>query len=550
MAWTLLTDATQRTDALLREAMGLDFSGWRNFAVTGSMLTIEKRQQGGWTRVYQESANRPGASGPYTPREGGAIFCYGINDIANVGQSNQVRDAFMMTLKACISRWRASVIFENDYGIGSRVVYSGFSQNNAFGDVGSGNSVHMTTTVGSTITLTLPTDYKGEPVVMSFLGKGSSDGATVTFSGSAGVTGTLSTSDWMPLFAFSRCPVIKRVTNLTAANAGQTIVITVNSFGGGSGDFMFDCWWLESLTPPPVIVCDIPKPTAAGYALYSNWSSGTESDKDIIVGLWNAELNVMLGEFDDMVQLAQLDTALQKDPALFIEGLHPNDAGGAKIVDAILQALQGLRPPTDQSPAASFAPAAPRTAGVVRTRLPGQWFGPDGRGIGTAYTAVAGDMFAMPFYISQPRSRFITMAVEALTSVTGTSVRWGIYDDVKGIGYPQVLLAEPTANGAFAITTGTGSKQSPASGTGSFNWAPDPGLYWLVVKFTAVGASHTFRTVAGPSMFLPNLGAGGLGNIQPSGWKLTGQGNTALPTVFPAGASLSDNCPIVAVYHL
>lgn len=538
-------DRTGRIDNQLRGVLNLTPAAFRNRAVAASRLTLEGRSTAGWTRIYQEAAHYPNrGSGPYVPASGAAVFCWGINDIGVNNADAQVRAAFKNTLRAAISRWRAAATFEND---SPTVVYTGSWANDGFWYqyVASGANVHTATTVGPGFTITLPSDYKGEPVVLSFIGKAGVSGGTVTFSGTAGITGTLSTSNAIPAATGTRVPTIRRITTLTAVNAGQTIVATVSQMDA-SGEVNFDCWWLESKTPAPVIVCDIARLTATGYAGYAGWT-GTEAQKDQNVVDWNADITTLVTEFDGMVQIAGMDAALGKNASLYSDGLHPNEVGASKVVEAIRAAMLKLTPTAGTSPNLNINPPSVVPSAITRPRRAGHWYTADARGTGTAYTAVAGDMFALPFWVAGGRERFNGIGLEALASVTGTTIRWGIFDDIDASGFPQAQVMEPTSGGVFTVTTGTGAKASPSSGTGSLSWLPNPGLYWLVVKFVAVGAGHTFRTLTGPSLFMPTLNITGLADIAPVGWKLTGQDANAFPATYPAFASISDNVPMVGV---
>ncbi|MFG3439930.1 SGNH/GDSL hydrolase family protein [Nonomuraea sp. NPDC047897] len=534
---------TGRADAIFRGSMDIEHNNWRNYAASGAMLTQEGRSHGGYARVLQE-VTKSQRTGPYAADGGAAVICYGINDMGNKGVSVQVRTAFQHALRTVVSRWRASAIYEDSYNLGTnpgQISYgAGFTQSTGTSEFASGSSIRRaTSTTSATITITLPADYGGQPVVVCFVGSAGAFGGTVTFSGTAGVTGTLSTSNVITFG--SHCPVVRRITGLTAANAGQTIVMTVTAVDA-SGAVEFDCWWIEATNPAPVIVCNIARLTAAGYAGYSN----TVTDSD--VATWNAAIADVIAEFDSMVQIADIDAALGKDTALFAsDGVHPNEFGAARIADALLAATRRLTPSTSLGNAAHLNVSSLRSGQLLRPRLSGFWYTADGAGTGSNYTAVAGDMFALPIQVTGSRERWVRMAVEAIASVAGTAIRWGIYDDIGASGYPMCLLAEPSSSGAFTITTGAGVKMSPTSGQGSLNQPLDPGVYWLVLKFTTAGTSHTFRSLKGPSLLLPNLSAGGQGNITPSGWKLTGQGTGQLPNTFPAGAALSDSCPYVGV---
>jgi hypothetical protein len=534
---------TGRADAIFRASMDIEHNNWRNYAASGAMLIQEGRSHGGYTRVLQE-VTKSTRTAPYAADGGAAVLCYGINEMGLKGVTTQLRTAFQHGLRTCISRWRAAAVYEDSYNNGAlpgQIAYgAGFTQTTGNLGFASNDTLRRaTTTTAATITITLPSDYSGQAVVVCFSGAAGAFGGTVAFSGTAGVTGTLSTSNIMP--SGTHCPVVRRITGLTAANATQTIIMTATVIDA-SGGVEFDCWWLEASNPPPVIVCNIARLTATGYASYPN--AVTDAD----VATWNTALADVVAEFDSMVQIADLDSALAKDANLIhTDGVHPNEYGAATVADALLAATRRLSPPTSYGPSAHLNVSAPRLGQVLRPRLSGQWYTSDSAGFGTNYTAVAGDFFAIPMQVTGARERWIQLACEAIASVTGTAIRWGVYDDIGASGYPMCLVAEPTSAGALTITTGAGVKTSPTSGIGSINQPLDPGLYWLVLKFTTIGVTHTFRTLKGPGLHLPNLSNTGQGSISPSGWKLTGQGTGVLPTTFPSGAALSDNVPYVGV---
>jgi hypothetical protein len=537
-------DQSGRTDSLVRSTLDIEFTNWRNRAVPSSRLIIEGRAQGGFARVLQERVPNVGRGRPYVGEGGATILCYGINDLGYVSNTAQVRTAFQHAMRMAISRMRASTLYENDYQVGTRTSYgAGFTSAGFTSDFSSGNSIHAaTSTTSATVTMTLPSDYQGEPVVIAFTGAAGVTGGTVTFSGTAGVTGTLSTSNIMPSASLSHGIVVRRITTLTAANAGQTIIATATAIDGGGAVF-FDCWWLESRTPPPVIVCNVARLTSAGYASFPNVS--TDAD----VANLNSDISAVVAEFDSMVQIADLDGAIGGDATLLAaDGIHPNELGAARAADAVLAAVRRLSP-TGSSTAGNFNVASPRSGGIIKPRISGRWYTTEYRAAGSNYTPVAGHDFAIPFLVCQGRERYIRMGMRLATagSVAG-SIRWGIYDDVGWGGYPQCLVIEPSASGgALSVGTVVGLVQNPASGGGSLAQALDPGLYWLSMLVVTAGTGQAYETLAGPvPLVMPQLDASAA-RITPSGWQLTGQSTAALPNVFPAGATAVDNVPLVAM---
>lgn len=541
---------TGRSDGLLRGSLNIDFANFRNFAVPGSRLTNQGASTGGFEMLLNHS-KRPQRGGPYAADGGAAMFSWGINDMGLTGVDSQTKGAFQQALRTAISRWRASVIFEDDFLVGTRTSYGAGFGAVAATDYTSNNTAHWcTSTTNANFTLTLPSDYNGEPVSICLVGAGGVSGGTVTWSGTAGVTGTTSTSNIISAAALTHVPIVKRITNLTSANAGQTIIGTVTALDAG-GAVMLDCWWLEAKDPQPVIVCNIARLTAAGYTSnYPSWA-GTEASRDADVTTWNAAITSIVNEFDSMVQVADMDSAINKNAALLAsDGLHPNELGAAVIVDAIYDA-RGRLVPTSTSPTRDLNPSSPRIGQLGAPHLNGQWYTCEYLQT-TTYTPTVGDLFAMPLWVTGSRERFTRLAMELATigTVAG-SIRWGLYSDIEMSGYPQELVNEPTAaSGALSVGTVAGAVLNPSGGNGSINWIQDPSLYWLAFLVVTAGTGQAYRALQGASPVLPNvastglpLGAIGTGYM---GWKLTGQGTGSLPTNFPSGAALTATVPHMA----
>jgi hypothetical protein len=546
-------DQTGRVDALFRSAMDIEFNNWRNYAVAGARISSPNRHIGGWARVVNNIIPPAGRGAPYAPDGGGTVLCYGINDLGIYGgQLTNVRATIADAHRAVISRCRASAILENDaaafaYGAGWTSSASGPDLASGANPIGGTASTRTcSTTTAATITFTIPADYKGETLAFFFLKRPDTSGGTVTFSGTAGVTGTFYTANGLPSAFLEHAYTVKRVTNLTAANAGQTIIMTTTQVDA-SGALFFDCVGLESLTPPPVLVVNIAKLTAAGYgnALYTAWT-GTESSKDGDVDTTNGLIAAVVAEFDGMVQIANADAAIAKDATKTSDGIHPNESGAGPIVDELVRARNRLTPPgTAFGETLSFNPPSPRTAAQRRPRIVGYYHAPDFVAYST-YTPVAGHMFALPYQITESREVYSTMSVEVSTAgSTASTIRLGVYDDVSWSGYPQQLFSggEATSGGALSVAASLGAKTQ----TWTFPWVADPGLYWLVVKVETVGTSQVLRGLTGQSPFLPVRPVAGTGTVLNTGWQLTGQATGALAGSFPTGAALAATVPLVQV---
>jgi hypothetical protein len=545
-------DQTGRVDGLVRSAMDIEFNNWRNYAISGARAQANGRSIGGWSRVVANMVPAPTrTAGPFAPDLGATLICYGINDLGWYGgQTAAVRDSYIASMRAIISRCRASIVYEDNNVPTSQFSYGAGWTNLASGaDLSSGGTTRQcTTTTTATITFTIPSTYQGEPIAWAFLLRPGATGGTVTFSGTAGVTGTFYTGGGGQS-GTEHAYTVRRITNLTSANAGQTIIATTTALDATSPSLFFDCVWLESLTPPPVIVCNIAKLTAAGYgnSLYVNWT-GTEGSKDGDVDTTNASLRTLVGEFDGMVQIADVDTAISKNAAYTSDGIHPNELGSGGVVDAILDARDRLvRPAGSFGRSLSFNGPSPRTSAQRRPRRASFWATADFSTYSTftvASGAVVGQAFALPFQITESRDRWTQISTEVSTAATTQpTVRWGVYDDINWEGYPQQLISitDPTSSTAFGFGTTTGLKNQSFS----FTWPSDPGLYWLVMKFDTLGVACVLRSLAGQSPFMPNRPTGGTSNALHQGWSVTGLSTTALPGSFPTGGTLSTNVPLI-----
>lgn len=545
---------TGRADSLVRAALDIEHTNWQNYSINGARATIEASYTGGFHRMFQR-VKRPQRGGPYTADGGCAIFSYGINDIGLVSNSTQLKTAYQHAMRAMISRWRAAVIYENDFQVGTRTSYgAGFGSISAVGYTSNNTAHWATATTNANFTLTLPSDYNGEDVAICLVGAGGVAGGTVTWSGTAGVTGTTSTSNIMPSSAVSHTPVVKRITNLTSANAGQTIIGTVTALDSG-GAVMLDCWWLEANDPPPVIVCDIARLPAAGYTgNYPSWS-GTESSRDQDVLDWNTALASVVAEFDSMVQMAYVDNKIQKSASLlYTDSLHPNEKGAAVIADAINDAIKRLTP-FGSSITASMNPGSPRTGGILKPRRSGDWTTMDyhlAASTAASGFAASGSLWAIPIWVTQGREFWNRLGLRVTaTGGTAYTIRWGLYEDVGWQAYPGDLINEATA--ASALSTGTTANttvMSPTSGAGSINWVLDPGLYWVAILTVSGSGTQTWAQLTGPNGVMPVTSSAGpftaIASV-PNGYKLTGQSTSALPTTFPSGATATAGPPGIQV---
>ncbi len=570
--------------------------------------------------MQYERGNTFNPSYPDVASDGAFFLGWGINDVGFAGNTVQNNTAYQHALRACISRCRCSrVWFAGDaaftYG-------GGFSAVSFQWETSSGDTYQTATvTASATISWTIPADYKGGTVTFLFLSAVGVKGAAWTWGGTAGVTGTTSTSNILPAASGAgRCPAVRRITGLTAANAGQTITLAVSAIdSGGSADFA-GCW-IESPWPPPVLVANAPQLQPAGYNAYvgtyasslsgtavsstpstitlasgttyglstagsvtcpsaggtvtvaytgttltaltgctasggsGNYSSNTLSwagptDADVLA--FNTYLTSLVTEFDAMVQIVDLDAAIGNDPvALGSDGLHPSELGAARIADAFLAASQRLAPSSPYGEASQLNVPCRALVPLYLPRASGGWYTSPGCTVGgTAYTPVAGDLFAIPFTATWQGETWSRWSVETLGGSAAATILFGIYDDRSTTGMPKHLYSTP-CTGPITLATGAAVFNSVTSaGNGFMALGPDPGLYWLALLIVTTGTGVTFRTVKGPSLLMPQLSGGGGGATQ-CGWKLTGKGSS-LPLSWdfpftPALNTMADNCPMVGI---
>jgi hypothetical protein len=550
-----------RADAQLRSALDVEFTNFVNHAVNGARLSVDSQTQGGFARILQNVTGSQNG-GPYVAQGGASLLCFGINDLGFNTDTSQFRTNFQLALRAAISRCRMSTRRDDDYsgaaGTGVITYGAGFTSLAFTNDYSSGPTSfsgagwstlrQATSTTNATVTITLPTDYKGEPICINWIANAGAIGGTITYSGTAGVTGTTSTSNIVPTGQLSRSVVPFRITNLTAANAGQTIICTVTALDA-SGNVFFDGYWIESQTPPPVLVCNIAKLTSTGYAVYTVQPTDTQVDT------WNNVITGVVAEFDSMVQLVDVDSAIDKanlgTTTLSFDGLHPTEWGAARIADAAIRALRKCRPSTVYGPQAHFNPQSARSAAVMVPYVPSQWYTTptDAGNNGTAYAPVVGDVFAIPFFVCQGQQQAIQWSLERIAATAAPTVFFAIFDDRQYRGYPQYMHAQPANGTALSIGTGAGVFTSTTtSGQNGYLLQPlDPGLYWLALKIATAGTSATLRTLSGQSPFLPNCSTTGGGNVSVNGWKLTGQGATAFSGMFPPSATAVNFSPMMGL---
>jgi hypothetical protein len=226
-------------------------------AVSGSYLTRVGNANGNFARALTE-IYRNRTSYPFARSGNAYIICWGANDIVNTTAANQalIRSTGVDVLTTIISKMRASVIF-NAQGGSNLAFGANFSNAEAAAIDWTSGLAKKATVVdsagSSTVTFTIPVGYQGEPICFA-LGGLQGGSLIVTWGGTAGVTGTTTLSSR----SYDTNSIVpKRITNLTAANAGQTITVRITTVSGST--FYFDGVWIEAFKAVPILICDQPR---------------------------------------------------------------------------------------------------------------------------------------------------------------------------------------------------------------------------------------------------------------------------------------------------
>lgn len=298
----------------------------------GSAKTHDPTLGVGYVR---EQLLRTRTGAPYYPASELCAVTYGINDLTVVADAR----FFTQSLRALVSLVNASAVFEeNDatvaHSAGSRVQIA--TANAAAGVAYNGGYEQQITTNGATTTITLPSDFPGGTVNLSFrvtsadtvVGTVKVDGVNASFTdGSAAGVLSYAPADYCGESNPGTC--VKRIGGLAAG--ARSIVITYTTI---TGTARFDRYAIEA-NPLPVValmnVARIPSPSGSGY---------TESDAR--VALWNQALPAVAAEFPNVV-LVDIDTPLGGVSGNFSDGRHPNDKGHAIMAKAIYDSLPARR---------------------------------------------------------------------------------------------------------------------------------------------------------------------------------------------------------------
>jgi hypothetical protein len=361
-----------------------------NRAVSGAGLVSHFAE--GWPNILQ-AEKRPET---FKPLGGVYLFMYGVNDVADLGNSQAEQEPYRHAFRAMLARLRCSSVFEDSHssvvlgGSGTWSSGSGTSWN-------SGTSYRWNATNGATVTITTPTDFPGGTIVLGLMTWDAGGGAVLTGPSSLG-SPSVDTNDWT---GEDRRPGCLRVPSVPAGAASY--VFTVSGTVGSIG-LMFDWWGWEPREEdcPLIAIIRQPKPV--------DWLSQPLVN-DAGVDVLNGIQTDVIGEFGDRALWIDT-TAMDHNADYFPVGdIHPNAAGHAFMADLAADAIEALN--------VSFVPADLNDAA---TSADPEW---------TAYTPVLGGSgtslgngTSVGAYIQQTDKtvHFYTKITLGSTSVIGTQM--------------------------------------------------------------------------------------------------------------------------------
>lgn len=545
-------DTAYRIDNILQGMLNISKYSQTNRALSGSTILADGMGNASYVTILQQVKRAP-IGAPYIGRGGCYVNCWGVNDIGRMIPSSdfpaktiyaQVRTAFKHALRTVISRQRAATVFECG-GTDAETNWA-FGAGMSVGTVNTFNSGtgyrFCTSTTNANATFTIPADFPGGTITIGCVGSAGAFGGTATVGGTFSGTGGASivTSNMMPTGS-NHGHYCRRFTNLPASDAGKTIILTVTSLDA-SGNFVLDYAQIEAgINIPLVVVCNIARlVNAAAYASYSSpasyWSNGSNAGAsgDTDVADFNAAIAEVVAEFDQYVQISDIDTALAKTAANFgADGIHPNPVGSQFAAKAIYNTIVNAPVGTN-----NLVPDWRTAEGLRQPRNSQYWYTPYMTQMTTSTLAmVTGQAYAFPVIVSEGTERWDGISFEVTAAATGTggTVRTGIYDDEDWLGYPQCIVADW---GTTAITS-TGVKTVAAVN----NWF-DPGLYWLVLNMEAQGGTiaGTLRAFTGMVPLIPQSTSGAAPTIGTwvgnTCYRVTGVAAAGLPGQFPLAATV------------
>lgn len=268
------------------------------------------------------------------------ILDLGMNDLIG-GATTLNRTAFKLGFRYILAKRRCgkywqdteSSIVTASSGVWTTITPTVQAPTDSFDDTMIANSgpSYQRATATASKTITLPSTYNGETVCLFFVVNSATGASSATLSGTAGATGTIDLTGTTQGVANTAVGVVRRITGLSAADAGETIVISRTS-----GTVNFDGVGFEAPVPPR-IYCLSAQRQNPYHAIYGGV---TNTDVDSL----NNDMQTVIAEFDSEVKYVDLTTTLGGGgtvqnsaaiPNFGADNLHPSPEGHRLIAAAV-----------------------------------------------------------------------------------------------------------------------------------------------------------------------------------------------------------------------
>lgn len=322
--------------AQLQHYMGVaDIASYTyDLGVSGSQIAVSS-DTGGNTAVMQALkgvyATLTGTlTWPYLSPWGGAFMYWGINDAilasGDTARTANIYTAFPHAFRSMVSFFQSAVFY--DYA-DAAWTYSGGTNVAATG-VARGAGYRNYTVDGSYQTMTIPSDFAGGVIQVWTNGRTVGSGGTVTVNiDSEDVDEFTTLSQGLAGTAVSMC----RRLHVPSDYAGTTLKLTASDI---TGAVQVQGMAIESDTWVPISVANINR--------WLSYTGGWQTITDEVVRLFNEDLKSVVEEFPSSVQIADVDTTINKNADLMAtDGGHLNAYGVQKVAQTMYNAyLDGL----------------------------------------------------------------------------------------------------------------------------------------------------------------------------------------------------------------
>ena len=474
---------------------------------TTSVSGIINSAGGGWARVLQKVTNY-NVRAPYTSNNGVCIAAWGINDVNTIPSGIVGYNAFSSALRTVVSRFRASSVYEiySNGATDSSIVRSGGTLVTS-NTQNSGDGYYNFTTVGSGVTITVPSSFEGGTIALGFVGVSGNNGGTATVTVDSVVNGTINTSNIS--INSSKTGMVYRCQNLVSGT--HTIAATVSSLDSVGAGVAFNYWQIETPYPNPVIVANTAKLNyyAAGY-------NGSNAE----VETYNSAVTSVVSEFENPIAIADWQELLVGgNNRIASDLIHPSELGAMYLATEVWQQYLNCGGPTYTFsgptnfnarmglPVLPLAPLSqanstiPVRIGQTGIQRVGTWSSSGGVPTFTPLTAtrlVTDTMYLVPIKIAQPCT-LGSIVLERQTSGGGGGMQWrmGLYNDY--LGWPTNLLA------TGPLVANSTTSQSRVSTFSTPVKIVDPGVYWLAIAPQGGVGTQAVWIVAGNDPLVESL---------------------------------------------